>query len=586
MSSLNIGTQASPLVSAVQDLLKKYQLEPASTTDNEIVDIITFCDHRDFLNLKAAKLNLFMSQRIVLKAFYMGSRGNENLQLTQEEWDWLYKHQDVHEMKLVIERIKNKSVENLTFKELCLVLGRRSGKTLMASVIATYEAYKIMVVNGGDPYDFYGIPLDEKIAVLNVATSQDQAGRLFSAIKARIRNSPFFKGKVDQVSATRISLFSLFDLKRKEGDAGGSNALNVEGSVNIICGHKNPDSLRGWSAICILFDELAFYDEGAKVSGTEFYEALRASIALFDKKGDGRVVTLSSPGPKTGKFYKIWEDSLSDEGKAILSFRIPTWIFNPDIDYETNSELVEARRRDKGKFDIEFGAEWPASSMIGQWFEKELIDRALAEGARNHIIGPEIAPVRGAEYFMHLDPALSNNNYGMVIVRKQVYRDSDGVLRPRCILAYSKAWVPTPGVPLNIPEIDEEVRQIAALFRPVTITYDKWNSAGSIALMKRFHPVVFSTSYDRGYKAHIYLHVKTMMMEKDGSLWLYDDPLLIAEMRSIKYRQIPRGVSIGADPRSDVPTDDMIDCLCGACYMACGNYNNRLPTARFVTGFR
>jgi hypothetical protein len=59
----------------------------------DIVDIMKFCEGKEYLNLPDNHLTLWISQRVILKSFYMGSIGNETLTLNQEEWEWLYKNE-------------------------------------------------------------------------------------------------------------------------------------------------------------------------------------------------------------------------------------------------------------------------------------------------------------------------------------------------------------------------------------------------------------------------------------------------------------------------------------------------------------
>ena len=277
-----------------------------------ITDIMTFCNGKKYLDLPGSRLKLYLSQKVILKAFYMGTRGNENLKLSQEEWEWLYKNENnedrdgvVYEknIKEVIEKLLRKEKEGFKFNELHLVLGRRGTKTLMASIISAYEVYKLLVINNGDPHGFYGLPDDDEITVINVALSQQQAGRLFGQIQARLRNAPFFKGRVSKETTSEIRLFTNKDLeKRKRG-----TVLSVPGSIMILCGHSNPDTLRGYNAILILFDELAHYDEGGKVTGKKFYDALKPSLSQFFGHGDGRLVEISSPNMMDGIFYDIFK---------------------------------------------------------------------------------------------------------------------------------------------------------------------------------------------------------------------------------------------------------------------------------------
>ena len=552
--------------------------------EDGIADIITFCESPQLLNLPTNNMRLWLSQRIVLKSFYMGTRGNRNIKLTEEEWKWLYENDSWYETKAIIEKLKVKESRRSTetplrFSELNLVMGRRSSKTAMASIIAAYEAYKLLTVNNGDPYGFYQMPQEHEIAIINVANSQKQAGRLYFEIQSRIRNSPFFAGRVASSSMSEIRLFTNLDLKKKAENLGN---IDVQGSIVIVCGHSNPKTLVGYAAICIIFDELAYYDELAKVSGKMFYEALIPSIAQFSKFNDGIVVELSTPGPKTGIFYQIWKASQTND--TILSYRFPTWVFNPQISYD-DSELVKGRNRDKAKFDVEFGAEWPEGGYFGLYFPEQLIDRAIKAGIDHGIVTAESDPIPGGEYYFHLDPALSHNNYALVCVRKEVYYDGQQHIQPRIVLSFVRVWVPSTGSALDYVEIDNEVIALCRRFRPAVVGFDAWNSAGSIALMRRHGITLAQNSFNRGYKNRIFQNLRDLM-NKDA-LWLYEDNYLTPELRHLKYRPTPRGVSIGADIRGDIPTDDCADCLAGAAYLASGNYYVGLPAVTTVwTGYR
>ena len=277
-----------------------------SDKDEEIVDIITFCNGEQYLNLVKNGLTLWMSQRVILKCFYKNTIGNDDLKLTTEEWEWLYDNEENEELEgFVYERNIKDVIKKMMdmdkyhtdksagndfnegkdtsdqkaeyFSMLHLVLGRRGSKTLMASIITVYEAYKLLVVNGGDMHEYYNLPFDDEVAIINVALSQAQAGRLFGQIQARLRNSPFFKNKIAKSTNSEIRLYTDSDLRKKEAGVD----VDVNGSVILLCGHSNPDSLAGYSAILILFDEIAFYDESGKVTGTYFFNRLKPSLSKF-----------------------------------------------------------------------------------------------------------------------------------------------------------------------------------------------------------------------------------------------------------------------------------------------------------------
>jgi hypothetical protein len=120
-------------------------------SDESIVDVITFCESPQYLNLvgQDPPLTLWPMQKIVLKLFYRGSRGNEHLTLTEEERSILL---DIAETE-VLDYEKEQGgflqvIEQydrcVNHTQLLLVMGRRSSKTLMVSIIASYEAYKLL----------------------------------------------------------------------------------------------------------------------------------------------------------------------------------------------------------------------------------------------------------------------------------------------------------------------------------------------------------------------------------------------------------------------------------------------------------
>ena len=312
--------------------------------EDGIADIMTFCYDPKLLDLPSSNFRLHRSQEIVLKALYMGSTGNRNLVLSPEDWAWLEENalqgdnQSSLDKLRWRERLRSAKI-SFRFTELTLVLGRRSGKTLLASIIASYEAYKLLVINHGDPHSYYGVPLNKQIWILNVATSLDQASELFGEIKARIGHGPFFRNRVEHDTESIIRLMTDRDLKQR---AEQSTNVKLQGSIVIRCGHSNPKTLRGKAAACIIFDELAFYDESKKVSGTDFYNALKPSIAQFDKKGDGLLVEISSPWSSGGIFHDRATVGLQPESTTI-TFRMPTWVFNPEMP-ETNSILADSKK--------------------------------------------------------------------------------------------------------------------------------------------------------------------------------------------------------------------------------------------------
>lgn len=576
---------------AIQNDVQEKTLEKKTDTGN-IVDIMTFCDDARYLDLSNSGFNLYLSQRVILKTFYMKTVGNENLSLTKEEWDWLYSNSEPEErdgmtyeknIKDVIRKIhemERSTKDDFYFNELHLALGRRSSKTACASIITSYEAYKLLVIGNGNPHKYYNLPDGEEIAIINVALSQGQAGRLFGAVQNRIRSAPFFKNRVAKDTSSEIRLLTDDDIEKQ------ATSVNIEikGSILILCGHSNPDTLRGYNVILLLFDEIAFYDESGKVTGSQFYADLKPSLSKFYKYKAARIVQISSPSLRSGIFYQTFVNSKTDD--SILSFQLPTWCVNPEISYD-DKELQKDRKANEDQFAIEFGAQWATGGNYGNYFDEGLVDRCIRGDLGPH---KKVDPV--CNYYMHVDPAKSGNNYAAVLVAKERYTNFQGKKRNRIYLAGVWIFRPVPGVGLIFSEIDKKIIEICSIFHPISVTYDDYHSIQSLQLLKTHGINCQCLPYNRSTKMKVYQNMKDLMCcQPEPELYLYDDggesSLLIAELKNLKFRKIARGISFVIDKHSDVKSDDLSDAIAGACCSANEGLRMSLPLPVCVqTGWR
>ena len=431
-----------------------------------------------------------------------------------------------------------------------------SHNTFLASIITAYEAYKLLVINKGNPHAYYRLPNDDEIAIINVALSEKQAGRLFAQIQSRIRNSPFFKDRIGKGNSSEIRLLTDSDIaKKKEGVQ-----LDVYGSIIMLCGHSNPDSLAGYSAILILFDEIAFYDESGKVTGTYFYKRLKPSLAKFYKYGAARIIQISSPNTKSGIFYDTWNLAKTDD--SILSFQLPSWDVNPDVPYD-NAEMKRERESNLEMFKVEYGAQWAETGTVAKYFQDGLIERCIRGDISRHK-----RPMPNFNYYLHVDPAKKKNQYAAVLVAKERYAVR-GQRRSRCFLAGTWVWKPVDGVGLIFSEIDRDILTICNVFQPISVTYDAYNSIQSLQFLRSHGVNTKELPFNNSNKAKFYQNLRDMMaFQPSPELFLYSDgelaDILIAELKNLKMKQTKRGYNISTDKNAEVKTDDFSDALAGA----------------------
>lgn len=106
------------------DMVKQMHRDLVSDSglQNYIPDIVTFCESKEYLNLEEQGIAPYPVQKLILKVFYRGSKGNEHITLTKEEI------QLCHDIGLVGKErgsIIDKFDSGEIFRELVLVWGRR-----------------------------------------------------------------------------------------------------------------------------------------------------------------------------------------------------------------------------------------------------------------------------------------------------------------------------------------------------------------------------------------------------------------------------------------------------------------------------
>lgn len=591
----------------LEEIMKgiKKEIRRESASGGFVPDIITFCESPDFLGLKQVDEDgieikgLRPMQKLILKVFYRGSKGNEKLELSNEEKEVCKQYEldsDESDRGNIIAKYDSGEI----FRELVLVWGRRSGKTFLFAIIALYEALKLLELPGGDPYTYYGLGGGSEISLLTVASSSDQAQVAFDEIKEKILSSKYFEDKF--IPETGICSDSIFLLTAKDKEDNTRSAVKhlpqKKGSIVIEVGHSNSNSLRGKSIFVLLLDEIAAYKmSGGPSSDERIYASLEPSVMtyvrkvpvldengnnvldgrgrkVFKKIFDGKIICISSPMGKEGKLYDLF--TTAPLKKHRLACRVPTWWANPSLseeDLRENSDLSD------DAFMQEYGAEF--SGLAGEnFFPREKVEELFKNG---RAMGFREIGEPGVAYFVHIDPATTSHNYSLVVVHREVCFNPE-THQPdfRIVVDHIKYWRPMPGKPVNTDEVDEYIVGLKQRFFVAMITYDQWHSIQSIEKLKKngiphkrtpFNPQMIKSLYDELYN-----------LVNSNRLAVPFHELLMKEMLYLQRKNTSYGYKVYMKKDAPVSGDgDILDSLAGACYSAMNSVAHRLPSSKMVS---
>lgn len=645
------------ILQQVSDELDVFNADDIKSFGNlNTVDIITF--RNSIAKIDNSK---WPYMDIVLKMFYSKTIGNENLELTDEDIYLIkninnYKHRieedaekelnDLEEhlgeaereslniiQKMVKEwggcywlgeQVKNlRNSEKNPFTTLVLALGRRSGKSFIAALIAAYEAYKLLTIvtcrkckihyadkrsgskcsHCGEtlmnhPQSYYELTEIDNINIIMSSTSTKQAddNMLDKFYGLIVTKSPFFEGrykKNDQVKEIYFKTEYDFIFDEKQQSL-GQPAHN--GSVVVMLAGANAKAQHGRGAVLTIVDEFDLFNNEGIDTDKAVMEALIPASAQYRLKGDGRVIMISMPGEKTKtefqKYAKMGMDILHKGFKRTLVFQMPTWEYNRSFSEEF---IID-------NFGEEFGGDSASAKfhrVFGAQFTEGNVDvfipeKFIRESVQYGLYLKQSPTNRSHRHYMHIDCAGTGNcNYACLVghweydtsrKEKIFYED------------YSFYWSYTDLIPgmfigsdgneYNIEQLLEEIIRIAKLFRISRLSYDNMQSEESIFRFKRHGIQTEKISFSKSIQSHIYQLLEELFLSKKIKLCC-DDNLLIAELKNLRRAPMKpntRGLEVVIPENSEIQTKDLADCLGGAIF---GSYKlpfgkNRQIPARAV----
>lgn len=477
-----------------------------------------------------------------------------------------------------------------------LFIIHNSGKDFISSIIAVYEAMRLLECEDGDPYKYYNVSSASPISILTVATAKKQAEIAFGEIKDRILNSNYFKDRIgpEGLGSDQIRLLTPQDIEDNKDLAERGLPLK-RGSVVVEVGHSNSDSLLGKGIFVLILDEVASYKmTGSASSGERIYTALSPSLntyqrdvtvvdedgnIMLDENGepviqsvyDSKIISISSPRGEEGIFFNLFSNA--EKVKERLACKLPTWVVNPSLTEQslrdTNQHMTEE------EFMMEFGAEFSGTGGDA-FFPRQNVEDCFTPSLHFRNIGEP-----GLVYFGHLDPSTSSHNYAFVIVHKEIFFNKETNKNDFIIkVDHINYWHPSPENPINVDKIDQYVIDLKRKFHFGMVTYDQWNSTRSINKLRKHGIPSKMTRFTDKYKMNIYTELYNLVIS--GRLKIPMHSLLRNEMLNLRRKFTPNGYKVFANPDGDTKTDDVIDALAGAVFSSLVGSESGLPRAKVV----
>jgi len=291
----------------------------ATVKDLQDINIITFATDQRFLGLS---FETRPTQEVLLRCLY-------GLPLDRKQLK-IYRKLTGNRKEFELDQDKTEAV---------WVLGARSGKSLLASIIALYEATR----NRWQEYLNKG----ESGYIVVIATRQKQAEQIIQANCSRlIEGSPSLRGKVKELYQTELTL---------------TNNMKI---ISLPC---NSTAGRGLPICAFVLDECGhFYTEGIKADQT-IYDSLRPRMAQFP---GAKVVLISTPAAKQGLLWNFYEEGFAVPSR--FTAQADTQTVNPEIPEEF---IKREYKRDVDYARREFGAEF--AEKIESFFSYEILQNAF-----------------------------------------------------------------------------------------------------------------------------------------------------------------------------------------------------------------
>jgi hypothetical protein len=394
--------------------------------------------------------------------------------------------------------------------EAWVIAGRRSGKSFMSALIACYMA----LFRDWTPY----LGTGEQGFVMVIAGDRRQAKVVLNYVKG-ILAQKIFHSKVTKELDEEIHL----------------------GRVVISVKTADFRTLRGFTALCVIADELAYWrsGDGSANPAEEIMHALKPALATVPQT---LLLGISSPYNRTGPLYDAYRSKYGQESEESLVWVAPTKAMNPTI---KDSVIDRALKEDYSAARAEWLAEFRED--LETFLTSETVENAVVAGRG------ELPPLANIQYLGFTDPSGGKSDSFTLAVS---HIEPSG----RIVLDCLKEHRP-PFAPMDVVKEYADILRTYGIYRVSGDRYaGEWVSRAFQDQGIQYMPSELS-------KSEIYLSFEPAMNQ--GRVELLDIKRLAAQLRALERRTRTGG----RDSVDHMPggQDDVANAAAGALVLAAGS---------------
>lgn len=325
--------------------------------------------------------------------------------------------------------------------EIDLEIGKGGGKDHICRVMSLRVAYLLLCLKS--PQDYYGLPTQDSIHLLNVASSAGQATNAFFKPMTKVVKEGWFKDKCHPTT----------------------NKLVWDKNVESLSGHSSTESQEGLNLILGILDEVdAFKSEEEGVRGRQPMKTVEAILDMLKTSASTRFpatyknVRISYPryeGSVIQTLRKAGQADMEARGEASRRYAVGptfTWDFNPRFKNEEMvsvpccPELVpktyEQDFLDEPEMSMAKYMCRPTRSVSPYFRDEEAIaacrvkrepikvtydlkwnEQSAKVWEPQFLLEPDWRPIQGARYAMHGDLALTGDRAGIAMAHVKNWKE-------------------------------------------------------------------------------------------------------------------------------------------------------------------